>query len=1111
MTSPPGRPPEGSPDPQTDPRANYDYRADSGPPAGVPDTARDGDGDADDLAAAIDARIDGDVRFDRYSRSLYATDASAYEVTPVGVVLPASTADVAAVVELCADRDVAVLPRGGGTSLAGQAVNEAVVLDLSRHMDAVTQVRPDARTATAQAGAVLGELNAALSEHGLKFAPDPAWADKSTLGGAVGNNSTGAHSLVYGKTDAYLRSCEVVLADGTVTRLGETSLSEIRAAADPDGDLLERVYAAVARIVDEAGTVRDAYPNLKRNVSGYNLDVLVEQATGGDPFPDVDRAVGGATGSDAGAAGTDGAAESAADTGEDDPTVNLAQLLAGSEGTLAVVTEATVALEPVPETEAVALLSYDDLVEAMEDVAPILEHDPAALEVMDDVLLDLARDTREFADLVGMLPEGTDSVLLVEFYAESDDHGREQVRRLLADRCPAALAVDDAREEYDDPTDEPARAVAAMQAHDRQQRERFWSLRKSGLPILLSRTSDEKHISFIEDTAVPPAALPDYVRDFRQVLEDHDTDASFYAHAGPGVLHVRPLVNTKTAAGVERMESVAEAVTDLVVEYGGSVSGEHGDGRARTGWNRKLYGDRVVGLFRDLKRAFDPENVLNPGQVCGDVSMTENLRFDPEYEFEAGFEPELDWGADGFQGAVELCHGCGGCRGSQETTGGVMCPTYRAVEEEGLSTRGRANALRQAMSGELSLDALDEEFKREVLDLCIGCKGCLRNCPSGVDLGRMKAEVTHAHHQEEGAGLRDRLFARVHELSRAGSLLAPLSTLASDLPGAGRLQELVGVASERDPPPFARESLREWFDGRGSRVDFADAERRALLFPDTYSTYSEPAVGRAAVRTLEAAGVRVRLPDTTGSGRPPYSKGFLELARQRAETNVAELAPLVERGWDVVVAEPSDAVMLQDEYRDLLPGDRTDRVADATYGVCEYLDRFDLLAASAGAAADPTPAVADGGASPRDANGASPRDANGASPRDADGAVSGHGQSATASDGRLVYHGHCHQTALKREDHAPSVLRDLGYDVATPDTGCCGMAGSFGYETEHVSMSRAIGDVLFDQLDGVDPGNEARVVAPGTSCRTQIDDFGPYDGADHPVEVVAEALGVADP
>ncbi|USZ68546.1 FAD-binding protein [Halorussus salilacus] len=1016
--------------PRRDARADYDYGSD--------DTARPG------LVSDLQSLVDGEVRFDSYSRQLYATDASAYEVTPIGAVFPTSTADVSAVMGYCADREIPVLPRGGGTSLAGQAVNEAVVLDFTRHMDAVLDVDPEGRTARAQPGAVLADLNAELEPHGLKFAPDPAWGDKSALGGAIGNNSTGSHSLKYGKTDAYVEECEVVLADGTVTTFGEMSLGELRERADPDGDLEARIYAEVVRILDEESeAIEQAYPQLKRNVSGYNLDRLVEEAR------EARRA--------SRASGETARSETASDSG----TVNLARLLAGSEGTLAIVTEAEVGLEPIPETESMALLAYDDLLDAMADVAPILDHDPSAVEVLDDVLVDLARDTEEFEDVVGMLPEGTDSVLLVEFYAEDDEEGREKVEALLADR-------------------DGARAFAALEAHDEAERARFWKLRKSGLPILLSRTSDAKHISFIEDAAVPPENLPDYVADFREVLADNDTYASFYAHAGPGCLHVRPLVNTKSPVGVNQMEAIADAVTDLVVEYGGSVSGEHGDGRARTQWNRKLYGERVWNVFRDLKTAFDPDWLLNPGQVCGDAAMTENLRFDPDYEFSAGFAPELNWeNENGFQGMVELCHGCGGCRGGQETTGGVMCPTYRAADEEITATRGRANLLRQAMSGDLDSDATDVEFMAEVLDLCIGCKGCARDCPSEVDMAKLKAEVEHEYHRRHGASLRDRLFANVEALSTVGSALAPLSNWASGLPGARTaMEKALGIARERSLPTFHRESFEDWFESRGgSRVPESDAARTVALFPDAYTNYNHPDAGRAAVRVLEAAGVHVRVPDdVTASGRPALSKGFLDVARERAATNVAALAPRVRDGWDVVVVEPSDAVMLQSDYLDLLGGSGTrgvpeppagdagvsgtevERVAANTYGIMEYLDALDLTGDLA----------------------------------------------FDAPDEALTYHGHCHQKATKKDAHAAAVLREAGYEVDALDSGCCGMAGSFGYEAEHYSMSRAIGEILFEQVEA-SPGKQ--VVAPGASCRGQLGDRDESDEEPHhPIEKVAEAL-----
>ena len=984
-----------------------------------------------DLAAALDERIEGEVRFDDFSRQLFATDASIYEKRPVGVVRPASTADVSAVLRYCNERGIPVLPRGGGTSLAGQAVNEAVVLDFKRHMDDLLSVDPAAGTATAQPGITLGELNASIESTGLKYAPDPAWGDKSVLGGCIANNSSGAHSLVYEKADGYVESVTAVLADGTVTEFSWIDLDELRARADPDGDLEAQIYATVAEILEkDRALITERYPDLKRNVSGYNLDVLVQDA---------------------------------ANRG----AVNLGRLLPGSEGTLAVITEATVSLEPIPAATAVAVLTYGDLQDALADVAPILDHDPAAVEVMDDVFLDMAAERPEFADVVDLLPAGTDSALLVEFYGDSEQAVRRSVNAFLADRVPGKEQPGDS----DRPVERSADPLAedALVAFDDDRKADFWTMRKAGLPILLSNTGDQRHWAFVEDTAVPPEHLPEYVADLEAVLDEYDTFASYYAHAGPGALHVRPLLNLKTDAGVNAMADIAAAVTDLVTEYDGAVSGEHGDGRARTQWNRERYGEGLWERLRDLKAAFDPNWILNPGPVGGDqggaTDLTADLRYGPGYDFEVPFEPELDWdNENGFQGMTELCHGCGGCTGFTETTGGVMCPTYRATDEEIASTRGRANLLRGAMNGDLPQDLLSEEFVTEVLDLCISCKGCKTDCPSGVDMAKLKAEVVNAYHDQHGASVRDRLFANVDRLAGLASTVAPVANSVTELPGVRALLETaVGIAEERSLPAFTRDTLKHWWARRDrSQVPASSAERKAVVFADTYTNHSRVAVGKATIRALEAMDVHVDLFEGTDSGRPAYSKAFIEKARQVARTNVEQLVPRIHQGWDVVFVEPSDAVMAQTDYLDLLSGEGVQTLSTNAYGVMEYVDTFDL-----------------------DEN------VDWASP-----------------DRSLTYHGHCHQKGTNRDHHAAAVLQRVGYAVDELDSGCCGMAGAFGYEAEHYSMSQAIGEEVFDLVAASD--GEV-LTAPGTSCRTQFEDSEVVDGQPpHPAELLEAALPGTD-
>ena len=974
------------------------------------------------LAADLRERVSGEVQFDEYSQVLYSTDGSIYQARPAGVVLPRDTADVRATVDVATDHGVPILPRGTGSSLAGQTVGRGcVVIDFTRHMDDILEVDTDEKYARVQPGCVQDHLDNHLADDGLKFAPDPASSNRATIGGGIGNNSTGAHSVRYGITDAYTDELKVVLADGSLIHTREIALDgdEYDSIVEKD-DLEAHIYRMVRRLVeDNQDEIDERYPTLKRSVSGYNLHKAIYEN----------------------------------DEGEE--VINLSKLFVGAEGTLGVIVEATIGLVTRPDETALALYCFDDLVDAMKAVPEALEFPVSAVELMDDEVFRLAHESEGYAEYAEPIPDGTKAALMLEWDNE------------LVDDFEAAVG---------DTTDyfvENGDAFDVLEAYTDEDQGRMWKLRKAAIPLLMSLEGDPKPYPFIEDATVPPEELAEYVQKFEDVLDAHGTSAAYFAHAGSGTLHIRPILNLKDGEGIEKMHSITDDVTDLVVEHHGAFSGEHGDGMARTEFNPKMYGEDLWGAFKELKTAFDAEWLLNPGNVVyragpddpGPASdrgvgadMRENLRYGADYQ---SIEPQtgLDFEREGgFSHLVELCNGCGTCR---QTDTDVMCPTYRASKEEIQTTRGRANMLRAAISGELDEEEIySDRFQSDVLDLCVGCKGCKNDCPTGVDMAKLKSEVKYQYHQEEGTSIRSRLFGNIDTLSKIASKTAPVSNLAPKVPGSRIVMEKVlGIARDRELPTFTRDTLEDWFDERGGpAVSKGEADAKVLLFPDTYTNYSYPEPGKRAVEVLEAAGIHVRIPsDLESSGRAAFSMGMLDDARERAKHNVETLRPYVDDDWSVVFIEPSDAVMFQDEYLDLLDGQDVELVSGNAYGIMEYLDliripkrvEFDAPARS------------------------------------------------------LTYHGHCNQKATNKDHHAVAVLRQAGYEVDPLDSSCCGMAGSFGYEAEHYELSKGISGILSRQIEK-SPGDF--VTAPGASCRSQLSDEPGHDRPPHPIEETARAL-----
>lgn len=983
----------------------------------------------DEFCHELRKRTQGELRTDAINCVLYSTDASIYQVMPLGVLIPETVDDVQAAIELAAQYQVPLLPRTGGSSLAGQAVNAALVIDFSRHLDAILEVNAEEQWARVQPGVVLDALNAHLQPLGWQFGPDPASSNRACMGGIVANNATGSHSILYGMTADHLLEMNVMLNDGSAARLAPWNEAELGQILAGNGRLAT-ITQALYQLVQDPGhqeVIDTQTPRHWRRCGGYNLDRLLPPPNTEKPSTPLPSGV----------------------RLPKDPRFNLASLLCGAEGTLAVMTELTLRLTPRPKLTALAVLGFATTQAALTAVPTLLEVDPAAVELLDSRQLQLCRLNPATNRQLNSFIEGAPHCLLiVEFYGQS----QAELQAKLAE-----LAIHVKRQ--------GVAATAVTPILHPQQQANVWAVRKGGLGLLMSLRGDTKPIPFIEDSAVPVAHLAAYVDQLTDFCADLGTELAVYAHASAGCLHIRPLINTKKAEEVAKMPHIARFAVALLRGYGGAWSSEHGDGRSRSWLNETFFGPDLYSLYQQVKQIFDPDNMFNPGNIVNAAPMTQNLRFGESYTA-IPLQTQLDFQVEqGFDRAVEMCNGAGACR---KQASGVMCPSFMVTREEEHSTRGRANVLRAALSGILPPAALTSTRMYAVMDLCVACKACKSECPSSVDMAKIKTEFLAHYYAVHGRPLRDYLFAHMGAISRMSSgLLAPLAN-SSLRNGLVRqvMARTVGITASRPLPAFARQSFTAWHRRRYSRRHFHTADRQVVLFADPLSTYHYPHIAIAATEVLAAAGCRVILPGVTDSGRPAFSKGMLALARKKARRVLTTLTPFAEQGLPIIFLEPSDLSMLIDDYAALLPADgRVPLVA----AHCLSFEQYIMQLVAAGTWLLPF-----------------------------------------TDKARLVMlHGHCHQKALSGTAVTRQVLGlPPHYTVMELDTSCCGLAGSFGYEAEHAEISLKMAERrLLPAVRAADP--QAIIAAPGVSCRQQIL-FGAGRAAWHPAEVLWAALDLPE-
>ncbi|MCP1843051.1 FAD/FMN-containing dehydrogenase/Fe-S oxidoreductase [Bradyrhizobium sp. USDA 4524] len=965
---------------------------------GVMDHIGSGMKNASSLEQRLRSELAGDVFFDAFNRGRYATDASFYQIMPAGVVVPRTVDEALRALAIVRDAGRIVTPRGGGTSQCGQTVNDGIVVDLSKHLNRVLSLDVEHRTCVVEPGIVLDDLNRQLRKHGLWFPVDVSTASRATIGGMAGNNSCGGRSLRYGTMRDNTLSMDAALADGTLLHFGEVPRDLTRVNSSDNGLKLFRDMLDLGE--REALEIADKFPKVQRRVGGYNLDALVPR----------------------------------------NAPNNLAHLLVGSEGTLAFTTQVELKLWPAIRNKALGVCHFGSFYEAMDAAQHLVKLRPIAVELVDRTMIALGREIAMFQPIISAAVRGDpDAILVVEFAEEDQADNLARLRQLGELMADLGFGWDKPQRKWGGVVEiiEPALQTGIA------------DFRAAGLNVMMSMKQEGKPVSFVEDCAVPLPHLADYTERLNAVFARHGTRGTMYAHASEGCLHVRPVLNLKLEKDVKAMRAIAEEAFAMVREYKGSHSGEHGDGLVRSEFHEAMFGQRIVADFREVKQRFDPTNTLNPGKIVDPPRMDDRslFRFSPDYRV-GELKTVLDWSAypgagGGFQGAVEMCNNNGACR---KLEGGVMCPSYRATRNEKDVTRGRANTLRLAISGQLGADALASDEMMETLKLCVSCKACRHECPTGVDMAKMKIEVLAARAATHGLTLRDRLVGYLPRYVDLASRFAPIANWRNRSPLLRSLFErLAGISAKRALPEFRSDTFRPDAEVLGP----ADG-REVVLFADTFNRGYERENLDAAIEVLVAGGYRVHLPRPSDGGRPPccgrtfLSAGLVEEARAELDRLVATYVPFAARGVPIIGLEPSCLLTLRDELLSL----RSDEAAKTVSAHALLFEEFLVREAEAGRLALPLGAVA----------------------------------------GKAAVHGHCHQKSFGAFKPVEKVLRLVpGLDVKTIESSCCGMAGAFGYGADTYQASIEMAELsLLPTVRSADP--DTLIVADGTSCRHQIKD-----------------------